>query len=453
MNMYERHRRTVADIADRVALFYKQKKPFRIYHGSTNTTRIVEFDRQKMIDTSDLNHVLNIDIKQKTALIEPNVPMDMLVEATLKHGLIPPVVMEFPGITVGGGLQGGAGESSSFKWGGFNSTLNWYEMILASGKLIKTSPDQHSDLFWGAAGSYGSMGVVTLAEVQLVPARTYVELEYFPVTSFEQATSTIATLTKQSYDYIDGIIYSADCGVVMAGRLSDTSSASVHTTHRARDEWFYLHAEKLARRATVTTEAIPLKDYLFRYDRGGFWTGKYAFVRLKTPFNRLTRWLLNPSQEFIIQDLALPAKNAVPFLEFIDTIFHIYPLWLCPLSVDTKSSLLFNFNPQQTMAIINVGVWGYYGDRYDEVVAANSRLEHKVYELGGRKWLYANCYYTEQQFWNIYDKKWYEALRNKYYATSLPTVYEKTRSNKRYAVSAKRGVLHALRGGKSVRFR
>ncbi|TGO44708.1 hypothetical protein BCON_0472g00040 [Botryotinia convoluta] len=27
------------------------------------------------------------------ALVEPNVPMDRLIEATLKHGLIPPVVM------------------------------------------------------------------------------------------------------------------------------------------------------------------------------------------------------------------------------------------------------------------------------------------------------------------------------------------------------------------------
>ena len=46
----------------------------------------------------------------KTALVEPNVPMDRLVAATLQCGLIPPVVMEFPAITVGGGFTGTAGE-------------------------------------------------------------------------------------------------------------------------------------------------------------------------------------------------------------------------------------------------------------------------------------------------------------------------------------------------------
>jgi delta24-sterol reductase len=38
--------------------------------------------------------------------------MDRLVQTTLKYGLIPPVVMELPGITVGGGYAGTPGESS-----------------------------------------------------------------------------------------------------------------------------------------------------------------------------------------------------------------------------------------------------------------------------------------------------------------------------------------------------
>jgi len=65
-----------------------------------------------MVDTSLLNNVLKVDTNSMTALVEPNVPMDALVQATLPHGLVPPVIMEFPGITVGGGFAGTAGESS-----------------------------------------------------------------------------------------------------------------------------------------------------------------------------------------------------------------------------------------------------------------------------------------------------------------------------------------------------
>ena len=52
-------------------------------------------------------------------------------------------------------------------------------------------------------------------------------------------------------------------------------------------------------------------------------------------------------------------------------------------------------------------------------------LEHKVRSLGGIKWLYAQGYYTQDEFWAIYDRKWYEAIREKYHATHLPSVYDK----------------------------
>ena len=43
------------------------------------------------------------------------------------------------------------------------------------------------------------------------------------------------------------------------------------------------------------------------------------------------------------------------------------------------------------------------------------------------KCLYAHAYYTEQEFWDIYDEKKYMELRNQYHAESLPSVYEKVR--------------------------
>lgn len=63
-----------------------------------------EFDSKKIIDTSGLNHVIGVDTEKMTCLVEPNVGMEGLVDGTLPHGVIPPVIMEFPGITVGGGM-------------------------------------------------------------------------------------------------------------------------------------------------------------------------------------------------------------------------------------------------------------------------------------------------------------------------------------------------------------
>ena len=457
------HQQFVKAIAERVRSLFDLKRPFRIYHGSTNSTRRQSFQADNLVDVSGLNRVLVVDTTSMTAIVEPNVPMDKLVAATLKYGLIPPVVMEFPGITVGGGLQGGAGESSSFKWGCFNRTINWHEMVLADGGAVIASPDEHSDLYYGSAGAYGSLGVVTAAQIQLVRAAKYVALDYLPVISHEDAVETIQRVSGQNYDFIDGIMYAKDRGVIIAGHLSDVVTGPVRRCSRAHDQWFYLGVEAAVKSGKLY-ESYPLEDYLFRYDRGAFWTGRYVFQRFGVPFNRFTRFLLHPllktrrmyvaldasgySQEYIIQDLALPAEKVPNFINWVDRELGIYPLWLCPLLQDKDSRL--QFNHIGTKQIVNVGVWGPGPTSQVDFESVNRELEHKVLELGGKKWLYAYVYYSEDEFWQIYGGEWYKTLREKYQATNLPSVYEKTRMSerKRVSISGKRGVWRAIIGTK-----
>ena len=94
----EAHEKQVNQISERVRGFYERKEKFRIFHGSTNSTRksAMGRDPKTVVDTSELNHVVSVDTEKMVALVEPNVPMDRLVEETLKYGLVPPVVMEFP---------------------------------------------------------------------------------------------------------------------------------------------------------------------------------------------------------------------------------------------------------------------------------------------------------------------------------------------------------------------
>lgn len=419
----EQHQKRVTELSEQVSQFYVQKKPFKIYHGSTNSTRIQVFKRSEMLDTSDLNHVLKIDVENKTALVEPNVPMDKLVRATLKHGLIPPVVMEFPGITVGGGIQGGAGESSSFKFGGFHDTCNSYEMITGDGSVITCNPKKHADLFYGTAGSYGTLGVMTAVELRLIPTKKYVRLTYFPVKSFDAAVERIQTEVANKPDYIDGIMFSRDHGVIMVGTLTNEKSGRLTRFSRAHDEWFYLDTEKESH-GGVWNKTIPLTDYLFRYDRGGFWVGKLAFTLIGVPFTRFWRFIHDRllhtrkmyealqssgmSQKYIVQDLAMPLNKAVDFMKFVDAELGIYPLWLCPLLPEEKSPFICSNLP--TPLVVNIGVWGGYYDQYDDFLAANKRVEHLVAHYGGKKWLYAHAYYEEKEFWRLYGKQAYESL-------------------------------------------
>jgi Delta24-sterol reductase len=461
------HQRDVEQIAAQVKVFYETKKPFRIFHGSTNSTRILSFKRDEMLDVSHLNRILSINADRHTAIVEPNVPMDQLLDETLRYGLLPPVITEFPGITVGGGIQGGAGESSSFKWGFLNQATNWHEYILGDGRIVRCSPreDQDPELFYEAAGSCGSLGVITAAELQLIPAKKYVALTYHPVDSSVAAIQLLQDSAAENHDFVDGIMFGANHGVIITGKLTDEPTGRLQRFSRAYDPWFYLHAQKIDAARQQVTETVPLRDYLFRYDRGAFWVGRFAFERFGVPFNHVTRFLLDPllhtrklyqalqssgaSQEHIVQDLTVPLAQASPFLDYLDDTFNIYPLWLCPLKPGPRSPLLCN--GLDTPLAINVGVWGPRIESYDEFVRQNKEVEAGLRRFGGKKWLYAHTYYTEEEFWKIYDKQDYDRLRRKYSAETLPDLYQKTCVKKRYEVNAKRGLFRTILGQARLR--
>ena len=452
----ERHERDVVAIAAQVKGVYERGESFRIHHGSTNSTRISVFQRKKTIDISHLKYVLAVNVQSRTVLVEPNVPMDRLADTTLKYGLIPPVVMEFPGITVGGGYAGTSGESSSFKYGFFDRTINYVEMVLADGSTIKASNSENEDLFHGAAGACGTLGITTLVELQLIEAKNYVEITYSPVTSMSPAVDKICQNVEKEdqFDYIDGIMFSEKQGVIITGRLTDDRADTPATIPSpsfsgAWDPWFYLHVrDAISKSDKPVTEYVALEEYLFRYDRGSFWVGYSAFQYMLTPFNKYTRWWLDKfmhtrmlytalhhcghSKPYVVQDLALPMSRATEFVEFTNEVFGIWPIWLCPL----RQSPHPTFHPhcpeieadeKISELMLNIGLWGFGTKSRDVFIKANRQLESKLRELGGMKWLYAHTYYSENDFWEIYGREWYDQLRHKYHASSLPTVYDKVK--------------------------
>ncbi|PSR76628.1 hypothetical protein BD289DRAFT_418248 [Coniella lustricola] len=486
----ERHRALLKTISKTVQEFYAAREPYRIFHGSTNSTRPTQAHaRSRVVDISALRNVLSVDTAARTALVEPNVPMDALVSHTLKYGLVPPVVMEFPGITAGGGFAGTAGESSSFQHGFFDDTVRSVEMVLPDGEVVTARPgsaaaaatssadtqqQQHASLFRGAAGAVGTLGVTTLLELNLVQARKFVRTRYQRTSSVAEAVALVKEETKNTAnDYVDGILFSKTHGVVITGQMTDDkpASAPVQTFSRASDPWFYMHVQERTQRgkaaatapSTVPEDYVPLAEYLFRYDRAGFWVGRAGWRYFKVvPFNRFTRWFLDDfmhtrmlyralhgsgeSARFIVQDVAMPFATTEKLVDYTAAELDIWPLWLCPLKrrapptfhpytttpagLNGKQGQGHGQEEEEDPMMLNVGVWGWGPAKHEAFVTANRALEAKVKELGGMKWLYAHTYYDEPEFWEMYGGRgWYDELRRTYKAdqAGLPSVYDKVK--------------------------
>ncbi|KAG7137156.1 hypothetical protein HYQ45_005412 [Verticillium longisporum] len=393
------HAATVQSIAAAVKTFHARRQPFRIHHGSTNSTRPAH--GQPVVDISALNHVLHVDKVAKTVSVEPNVAMDGLLDAVLPHNLVPPV------------------------------------MVLANGDIVEASPTQNADLFAAAPGALGTLGIVTRLDLRLLDAESYVRVEYSLHTTVEATCAAVEAATHVAdNDFVEGILFSATQGLVITGTMSRSIPIDVtlRTFSHARDPWFYLHARDRAAalgalrkgQAPPPADYLPLRDYLFRYDRGGFWTGALAFAYFRplVPFTPLTRRLLNPLMRtrnlyraglgggsrmtfrYLVHDLAVPYAAAPALVDHLVATNPVWPLWLCPLPAIATPTFHPATDPPGAPSL-NVGVWGRGPHDLEAFVRTNRDLEAK------------------DDFWAIYGRAWYDELRLKYHATTLPTVYDK----------------------------
>jgi FAD/FMN-containing dehydrogenase len=245
------HEESVRKIQSKMRSFFSAETKVKVYHGTTNSTRQQRFKKGNMVDVSALNNVIEVNTEERYVLAEPNVSMDDLVRETLRHGLLPKVVMEFPGITVGGGIQGGAGESSSFKYGLFHSTCLEYEIVLGDGTVVVCSPNVNQDLFYGTACSYGSLGVITLAKIALVDSKPFIKLTYTRTGDTSSFFKLLYNEIDRKVDYVDGIIFLNDHSVVMSGVFSELTSLPISTFTKRTDPWFYLHAKEMSQEPKV----------------------------------------------------------------------------------------------------------------------------------------------------------------------------------------------------------
>jgi delta24-sterol reductase len=484
MNKIESHAKKI-DLLQAEIKHYRFSKenssPLTLHYseGYSNTTRTKSYKNKcPQIDFSQFNDVLLVDPEKRIALVEPRVTMETLLQATLPFHLVPPVLPECKGITVGGAIMGGAGESSSHLWGSFNDICPSYKIIDGEGNLIQLSPRENQDLYYGIVGSYGSLGALVLAEIQLIPAQELVFLEYHVFSDAFDAIEKMKSLSHASKppDFVDGIIFAKNLAVIMEGHLQPkdqrTQNIPLFSLKSPLSPWFYQHVKHIAAqsRGKSYREKMPIEDYFFRYDLGGFWLGAYLFQipliarlisqgiwnfgggqsdhfnkseihqfypfpephllgrTLLRPFlNSQTLWALLHKAEswvqkrMIIQDFCIPESNALKFCEQICDNPAIFPIWLCPLK-GTRTPQIFAPHLLPDLSndryLVNFGIYGI-SPRSNHIPQLTKMLEQQTHACGGRKTLYSRSYYTEKEFWQIYPHNAYKILREKTKANGI----------------------------------
>jgi FAD/FMN-containing dehydrogenase len=360
--------------------------------------------RDDKIDISDLTEVLSVDPVKRTCTAESGVTFVDLVRATLAHGLVPIVVPELKTITIGGAVAGCSIESMSFVHGGFHDTCLEYEVIAATGEVLTCTPDnEHKLVFQMVHGGFGTLGILAKLVFRLVPAKRYVHVVYEKHTTIEAYQASIkAHANARDLDFMDGIIHSPALYVLSVGRFVDRAP------YTNRYDLFKVYYKSTA---TRDEDYLETPQYFFRYDRGV--TNVRAPLLSSTYLLKLAaklHWLLPREKPTITLDVFVPFSKVPEFLVWYEREFGFFPLWCVPYRRVHDYEWLADeyWSALKDDMFLDLAIYGMKqkGDKnYHRL------MEVKLRELGGIKTLIAHNYYPEAEFWSIFNKRNYDAVK------------------------------------------
>ncbi len=367
------------------------------------------------IDISDLTEILEIDPVKRICVAESGVAFCDLVKATLEHGLLPIVVPELKTITIGGAVAGCSIESMSFVHGGFHDTCLEYEVIAATGEVLTCRRDnEHALVFEMVHGAFGTLGILSKLTFKLIPAKPYVHVlyeKYFTIEDYQAAIKR--HFEKRDVDFMDGIIHSPELYVLSVGKFVDRAPY----THRY--DWVAVYYQSTAKRADdyMTTE-----QYVFRYDRGvtnvrpKSFLGRLLFGRFLASSQWLRlgdklHFLLDDKRPTITLDVFVPFSKVPEFLDWYTRELGHYPLWCVPYrrvhDYEWLQDDYWKALPDELF--LDLAIYGMRQRGRDKNY--HRMMEEKLRELGGIKTLIAHNYYGEDEFWQIFNKPNYDAVK------------------------------------------
>jgi len=341
-------------------------------------------------------------------------------------------------------------ESTSLRNGLPHESVTAMEILTGDGRVVTaTAEGEHADLFRGFPNSYGTLGYAVSLTIELEPVAPFVHLRHFAFASPEACMDAVGQIAAEGSldghraDFVDGTAFGLDEIYLTVGAYSDVAPWRSDYTGQN----IYYQSVRGPREDFLT-----IRDYLWRWDTDWFWCSRpfgvqnpvirrlwprryrrsdvyralVAFDRRHGLYDALNANRGRPPREAVIQDVEIPLDRSAAFLRFFAAEVGMSPVWLCPLRLRSHNAWpLYPLKPGVTY--VNFGFWGTVSLPPGRPDGYHNRLvEAEVAALGGSKGLYSTSFYSEDDFWAVYNGAAYARLKHAYDAGGkLSGLYDK----------------------------
>jgi FAD/FMN-containing dehydrogenase len=124
-------------------------------------------DGASQIDMRRFERILDFSKNDKLVTVQAGITWRKLQEFIDPYDLSVEIMQSYDNFTVGGSLAVNVHGRYAGR-GPIVSSVRSIRMVLADGSVVSASPHENAELFYGAIGGYGALGVITEATLQLV---------------------------------------------------------------------------------------------------------------------------------------------------------------------------------------------------------------------------------------------------------------------------------------------
>ncbi|MCO4743684.1 MAG: FAD-binding oxidoreductase [Proteobacteria bacterium] len=373
--------------------------PISIGGGRFSMGGQIATEETLFLDLREFNTVIDVDVENKVAIVESGTTWKTLIDTIDPHDLSVKIMQSYANFTVGGSLSVNA-HGRYVNEGPLVHSVRAITLILADGSLVRCSRDENAELFWGAVGGYGALGVIATVELDLADnVKMERTVEHMPVGDFltyfdanirdsQSAIYFNADLYPPAYDDLVAITFSeTDKALTTDARIQPGGPSS------STDKFMYWWVSEAPLGKQARSEVI---DRLRLRSQPVIWRNYEASYDVAS---------LNPASRakstYVLHEYFIPVENFESFAPKMAEVFNKHDVNVVNVSLRHASAepdSLLTWAPRECFAFVVYYKMKTTDEAWQHAETWTREMNDRILEEEGTWYLPYQIHATQEQF-------------------------------------------------------
>lgn len=380
------------------------KGPISIGGGRFSMGGQTATENSLQIDMRELNKVLKLDVPGKKITVQAGIRWRDIQEEIDKHNLSIQIMQTYSNFTVGGSLSVNA-HGRYVGAGPIIRSVDSIKVILADGNEITASLNENKNIFFGAIGGYGGIGVITEATLNLaINEKIRREIRELTADEYKKYFFKNIRDNKEAI-FHNGDIYPPDYKNVKLETWYKTDKPlTVDARLIPRNQKYWLEPNAISSISTLPfgselrskildpimnkKELVVWRNYEASYD--------VAQLEPKTPRLLYT---------YVLQEYFVPVSKLEEFIPKMRTVFNKYNVNVINVSIrhaQPDPGTYLAWAPEEVFSFVVYYKQATTQSAKKKVGTWTKEMIDQVLSVGGRYYLPYQIHATSEQFKTAY---------------------------------------------------